>query len=149
MRNRRHSLPAVPITWPSQMGELLGMESGGKIRSFNFKLALVDHLLSAKLCATVPLGFFFLNKSMRWVVWPTTFWGKCYRWQVKKKKTQGDAVAYPTSHRSNLISLWNSLPLNQYPAPPYPMPLHPLPPPLLAFSVVPEIKNEVVGRKAL
>lgn len=59
MGNRRHSLPAVPITWPSQMGEVLGVESGGKIRSFNFKLALIDHLLSAKLCATVPLAFFF------------------------------------------------------------------------------------------
>ena len=46
------------------MGELLGMESGGKIRSFNFKLALVDHLLSAKLCATVPLGFFFFFKQI-------------------------------------------------------------------------------------
>lgn len=41
------------------MGKLLGMESGGKIRSFNFKLALIDHLLSPKLCATVPLGFLF------------------------------------------------------------------------------------------
>ena len=41
------------------MGELLGVESGGKVRSFNFNLALIDHLLSPKLCAAVALGFFF------------------------------------------------------------------------------------------
>ena len=122
LRNRRHSLPAAPITRPSQMGELLGVESGGKVRSFNFNLALIDHLLSPKLCATVALGFvfFFLNKSTRWVVWPTTFWGKCYRWQVEKKNKQTQPSGIPSSHRSNLISLSNSLPLNQYPAPPYP-----------------------------